>query len=472
MESPIQWHPTKPTATPAKKIKLQLIQPPDDVFKQGGLSSAPIGLELIASSLGDNVTVEIFDGGHTRLEEILERLDGDYIGVQDWYTKHDNTLTILRKAKEIGAITLVGGPNATHLSDRLLRNHSFIDYVVIGDGEQAVPQLLGGVPLELIPNLVYRKDNEIQRNANFNVKLNTIFDLTHFVNFPLEKYKIDPFPLSSVRGCIKADLGERCSFCSIEHTLKIMNVDKVWEQIDLLHSKYGLSYFHETGDSFLVGNWPQKLLAARPEHLKHVSFSIYAGIEEIAEKHVEILRDLNIKVVFVGVESTDPVILDNIKKYYTIDEIHEKLDILHRAGIIADVPFIFGLPGESKETLETTYQFVKETLELRPDTRIMTNIIVPIFGCDLFDDLASMPEVRQVYRGNLDRDDVFDYELLIRLLVHHKTSVGYDVIMQYMKKTRLLFGRKGAGESRRYKILAAGLRAGAHERRRLRRGKL
>jgi len=237
VDTPIQWHTPRTKQTP-KNIKLQLIQPPDDYDGSNREWVTPIGLELIAACLNDFVEVEIIDGGNMKMDDIIDRLDGDYIGVQDWYTKHNNTLILLKEAKKRGAITLVGGPNATHLAERILTNHDFVDYIVVGDGEDAVYKLLMGGPPELIQNLAYKKDGKVIINQKVNVQLETLFDLSHIPNVNLERYSKLPFPLSSVRGCIKADLGERCTFCSIDHTLKVMKPELVWEQIDILYQKY------------------------------------------------------------------------------------------------------------------------------------------------------------------------------------------------------------------------------------------
>jgi radical SAM superfamily enzyme YgiQ (UPF0313 family) len=453
MEVPIQWHPHR---KPTESVKLQLIQPPDDDAGTRRMWVAPIGLELIAHSLNGIAEVEIIDGSNRGMDYILGALDGEYIGVQDWYTKHENSLTLLRAAKEKGATTLIGGPNANHLAERLLANNDFIDYVVIEDGEDAVRQLISGVPPEIIPNLCYRNESgEPVRNKIVNAKLDRTFDLEHILDLDLSMYGKEPFPISSVRGCIKAELGERCSFCSISHSLKVMQVDKVWEQIDLLWSKYGIDYFLETGDSFLIGHWPDKLLEARPDHLKHIKFQIYAGIEEITEQNIDVSRRLGVIEMFVGVEHTDIEVLRRIKKEYTIEEINTKLQMVSDAGIQAHAPFMLGLPGETSESLENTYQFIKHTAETRPETKLMVNIPVPIFGTDLFDELQVHPEVSKIYNsnwGNLDKDDSFDYELLIRLQTKWQTSIDYAELLRVIQKARDVIGRGTAGDLRRWKL--------------------
>jgi radical SAM superfamily enzyme YgiQ (UPF0313 family) len=437
------------------KMKLQLIQPPDDSIA-GREWTCPVGLELIATDLKDFIEVEIIDGSFMRVEDIINQLDGDYIGVQDWYTKHENSLKILKAAKETGATTLVGGPNATHLADRVLTNHDFIDYAVVGDGEEAVFKLVMGGPPELIYNLAYRKHDRVIINKKVNVDTNDrIFDLEHIKDLDLSKYHAgEAFPISSVRGCIKADLGERCTFCSIDHTLKVMKPEQVWKQIDLLHDKYGLEYFHETGDSFLIGKWPQKLLDARPEHLSHVSFSVYAGVDEVTPEAIEMCNLLNVRVIFIGIEATDWNILSRIKKPYTVERIEEVLQMIYDAGIFADIPFMYGLPGETLETMERTDKYIKHIVDTRPDlSKVMINLTVPIYGCDLFDDLAALPIVKKAYRsvGNIDLDDAFDYELLIRLMVAHQTDVSYLDVMRYIKKAQITIGSFNS-DLRRYEL--------------------
>jgi len=459
VDTQIQWCPPRVGQTP-KNIKVQLIHPPDDAVAIAKI--APIGLALIAKAIQDFVEVEIIDGSKMSLDDVLNMLDGDYIGVTDWYCKHESSLAILKKAKTLGATTLVGGPNATHLSDRYLTNHDFVDYVVVGDGEDAVTQLVTGQPLAFIPNLVYKKNGEIVHNRTANVTLNRVFDLDKVINFDIDDYPLyHPFPISSIRGCIKEMKGERCSFCSIAHTLKIMNVNIVWEQIDLLHKRYGLTYFFETGDSFLVGDWPQKLLDSRPEHLSHITFSVFASPEELTYESIQVLKKLNANNVLIGVEHTDKAILERAHKYHTPNEMEAILVMMDEAGIRPRMPFIFGLPGEKKETLKRNCEFIKSIMTKRPNSHVTIAIPIPLFGTELFNELAAIEEAKTAYNNsgdgtkNLDTDDSFDYELLIRLSVKYQTEIDYRILMSYVKLGKQLAGvtYNVSGHLKRFKVM-------------------
>ena len=65
-----------------------------------------------------------------------------------------------------------------------------------------------------------------------------------------------------------------------------------------------------------------------------------------------------------GVESGVQEILDNVEKDITLDQIVNAFKWTHAAGIETLAHVIFGLPGETKETVEETTKFI---IKLNPD---------------------------------------------------------------------------------------------------------
>jgi radical SAM superfamily enzyme YgiQ (UPF0313 family) len=115
---------------------------------------------------------------------------------------------------------------------------------------------------------------------------------------------------------------------------------------------------------------------------------------------------------------------------------------------------MYGLPGETKEAMQKTNDYIKHIVEARPElSKVMMNLTVPIYGCDLFDDLAALPAAKSGYAsvGNIDKDDNFDYELLIRLMIAHQTDVTYPEVVQYIKEAQEIVGRPNS-DIKRYKI--------------------
>lgn len=428
-------------------MRIALIHPPDPTFVNTTVIQTdpvpPIGLALLAKAVKRIGTcdVSVLDGNGIPLGDLLQ-LQADVVGVSSVYTMHGDGLRILEAAKQKGAITLMGGPNTSALAERILRNNPFVDYVVVGDGEESLPALLQGEPPPQIPGLVYRDGDRIMRSPVKPVKLDLLFDLEETVG-PTYKREI-PFPTASIRGCIKASQIGRCSFCSMEQDLRVMAPKLVWEQIDLLSTEYGYSYFSESGDSFIVGNFPLRLLQARPNTLRDIKFKIYAGPEQINKEIVSILANLGVIEVFLGVESIDQEVLQRAGKACSPEQIRKAVSLLDDAGIRMHVPFIYGLPGETKESMQRSFEFAQGLTSCNGMMFLSSNAI-PLAGSELFSMLRSNSHVRQDYPGNLDADDSFDYEKLLELQTHYCTGLDLGLVMEFVQRTRALLpaGRVG-----------------------------
>lgn len=442
--------------------KIQFFQAPktyesQQVTKDVGV---PMGLGLLAEAIKEvnpKAVVEIFDGNVESLKEMLEKIsEGSIVGVSDWYSNHANSLDILKQAKikDKNTTTIMGGPNATHLADRLLKNHDYIDYVIVGDGEESMAKLSSGENPENIPNLYYRDiSGEVKFSFKKDAKLDKMYDLDSFDKKTVKRYteNDNPAPLSSIRGCPKTP---RCKFCSLPTMkLRTMETNLVWEQIRKLNQKNGIKYFFETGDDFVIGDFPEQLLANRPEELSEVEFRIYASPRQITEKNVEILKKLNVKRIFIGLESGDEGLLKELNKRYTTEDVERSLDLLKNSGIEIQLPFMYGIPGETDETMEKTYQFAKRLIEKYPNiTDILSTRLLPLVGCEYFKKLAENEKVKSEYPGDLEKDDEIDYKKLNELLIKHMTTVTSEDVEKYIQKTSELIKSKG-GQSGSFGIV-------------------
>ncbi|MCX6799406.1 MAG: radical SAM protein [Candidatus Diapherotrites archaeon] len=426
-------------------VTVQLVHPRDDKWYGGFYIQShfgpPIGLAVIAKAIKSaikDVTVQIFDGNVTPLNEILERIGADFVGVSDWYSNHLNALRILEQAKARGATTIIGGHNVNYLAERILANNPFVDFAVAGDGENSIPFLIAGKKPAEIPNLVYRDGGRIIRNRREESDLDILFDLDG-----LEKLNCGPgrpFPLSSIRGCVKAEKEGRCAFCSIDHKLKIMNPDFFWRQVKLLFEKYGMDYFFETGDSFVVGDYPERLLAARPKELSKIKLRCYARPDQLNEKNAKILKKLNMKEIYLGVESINDNVLRNAGKSYSKKDIKKAVRLLEKNRICFMVPFLYGLPGETRKTAAETLAFAKKLVKRHPKMKIIAGIVVPLPGTELFENIKRNKKALAGYPGDLGKDDFFDYKKLVQIHTKYFTSLTYEELRDFVEKTSALVG--------------------------------
>ncbi len=436
-------------------MKVVLIFPEND-HKYRHLSNGyksfppPIGLEILAKNLECNInglSIVIFDGNSTPFNNIINAFDADYIGVSDWFTNHNNCMLIAKTAKEKNdkCTIVVGGPNATHLGDRILRNHPYIDFVVSGDGEDALLQLIKQSELDKIPNLWYRDADEVRYTYNELVDLNSLecFNLEHLFKYDLRKYDsrqnyffnskdLSPFPISSVRGCIKAISSKRCLFCALPQydKVRLVSPEKFWAQIKFLQTKYGINKFFESGDDFIVGNYHEKILASKPDNL-NIHLRIYANVSKLDKSILQTLSKIGVKEIFLGIENIDPNVLKSSNKIYDTSIIKDNLRLIEELGIHPFVSFIFGLPGETKESMLINQRFASELSYMFPKMEhISYNAGVPLIGSDWYKMLEENDRVRQSYHlftnKDLIQDDDIDYEILFLLSLKKYTSLTFS----------------------------------------------
>ena len=90
------------------------------------------------------------------------------------------------------------------------------------------------------------------------------------------------------------------------------------------------------------------------------------------------------------------------------------------------------------------FEFAKYTVQnFSMVFALLTGFPVPLPGSRLFNILQSIPAVRDKYQGDLEKDDVFDYEHLVRLQTEHLTECSFELLRDYIDKTSKLSPRAG-----------------------------
>ena len=92
------------------------------------------------------------------------------------------------------------------------------------------------------------------------------------------------------------------------------------------------------------------------------------------------MKDAGCRILIVGYESGNQQILNNIKKGITLEQAEKFTEAAKNAGLKIFGCFMIGLPGETKETIEQTFQFAKK---LNPDMAFFQQA-VPFPGTEFY----------------------------------------------------------------------------------------
>lgn len=73
------------------------------------------------------------------------------------------------------------------------------------------------------------------------------------------------------------------------------------------------------------------------------------------------MKEAGCRLLIVGFESGDPAVLKNIEKGATVEQAVTFMKNCKKLGILVHGDYIFGLPGETRETIERTMKFAQKT---------------------------------------------------------------------------------------------------------------
>ena len=113
-----------------------------------------------------------------------------------------------------------------------------------------------------------------------------------------------------------------------------------------------------------------------------ITFEGYTRVNVITKELLEKLKSAGLVRLSFGVESGNQEILNQIKKGTNLEQIRKAYEIADEVGIETRMSIIFGLPGETKETVKRTIKFMK-SLKCK---QAYVNVATPFPGTDFYED--------------------------------------------------------------------------------------
>jgi radical SAM superfamily enzyme YgiQ (UPF0313 family) len=160
----------------------------------------------------------------------------------------------------------------------------------------------------------------------------------------------------------------KCSFCCINapfasNRYRMRSPEKVVEEIDLLHTKYGVCTFKIIDEMFVLNDRHVReicrLLSAK-DYVAKLNIWAYARVDTVKSDLLPLLRAAGFRWLALGIESGSAHVRDGAHKSFGQDDIVEIVRDIQAAGIYVIANFIFGLPDDDHETMRATLDLAKE----------------------------------------------------------------------------------------------------------------
>lgn len=330
----------------------------------------PLGLEFIAAALKPHAErVEVIDLRHEkgRTADFL-RPETDLVCFSvNW----DRDADFLRA--EICSVperipVWIGGRHATEDPERWLNDCPQAALVARGDGEEIVADLAGGLPMEQIPGVSFRREGQIQHNP---VRVLGPVDDALYPDRAMRRQRyevgIEDLPtgleidtIASSRGC-----PFNCTFCSFSRNP--WGTKRGWS------ARSPESVVKELGEisAPLVG-FTDDLFTHDMDRVERICDLILArGIRkkyiinarlEIAQRP-DILKKMEaagFAALFLGIESTQDRTLKSMRKGFDTARIREYFQVLRHSTMFLHGYFIIGNIGETEEEMLSIPKFARE----------------------------------------------------------------------------------------------------------------
>jgi radical SAM superfamily enzyme YgiQ (UPF0313 family) len=354
----------------------------------------PLGLCLVAQSLAAGYELRMFDGlvdGGASLAQVVGEFSPDYVGVSIRNLDEpvmqeprsyvgeirDRFLAPLRALTD--APIILGGAGFSIFPDELLDTMA-ADFGVVGEGEQAMPELLAaldhGGSAQSIPGVVLpararsaargRSSGGREPLSGANIPFS---HLDRWVDFSLYRER-GAYSLQTKRGCPRECI--YCTYPAIEgFNCRLRMPEVVVDEIAEAQARLGDVTFELVDSTF---NDPRGHAEAICREIIRRGLRVRLrtmGVNPagVTEELVELMRRAGFAQIDSTPDSASASVIQGLRKNFTVDDLVRSARAVRNAGMPTMWFFLFGGPGETERTVDETLAFIDR--EVLPDDMVL-----------------------------------------------------------------------------------------------------
>ena len=264
-----------------------------------------------------------------------------------------------------------GGAHVSALKERVLEDFPMIDFVVVGEGEQTLSELVESGPKEAssVQGVVYRTTG---KEVCFNgyrangIDLDTLpFPAYEKLEGYPQAYKLPIFnypktPNSSCvssRGCPYA-----CSYCDrsvFRRSFRYNSAEYMYEHLSYLKERFGVRHVIFYDDQFTfnrkrIEDFTQMLI----DHPLEMTFTCAVRAEHIDFDLLRQMKTAGCWMISLGIETGDENLLAQHRQNANLSLLADKIRLIKKAGIRTKGLLMMGLPGETEYSIKKSMDYV------------------------------------------------------------------------------------------------------------------
>jgi len=266
------------------------------------------------------------------------------------------------------------GPHPSVFPDQILREYNFINYILIGEYEYTLLDLVNhlenNLGLQSILGLAYWEDGKIRINN----PRSTIDNLDNLPwpereDVPVYKYN-DGFaglPTPNVQMWASRGCPFQCIYCLWpqtmyrEHRYRKRNPIDVLDEMEYLLKRFNFKAVYFDDDVFNINKMHVLGICKEIQRRKiAIPWAAMARADLMDEALLESMVDTGLYAIKYGIESVNQNILNSCKKNMDLKRTREIIKLTKKLDIKVHLTFCLGLPGETRKTVNETVRFIQE----------------------------------------------------------------------------------------------------------------
>jgi radical SAM superfamily enzyme YgiQ (UPF0313 family) len=384
-------------------MKVSLIFTPIDVnphnksvsFRDEKLGFVPPTSLLVVAALLEREGVEVdlidMEAEGLSYEDTLERIrlfTPDLLGFTVTSWSFHSVIRWIKKFKADCAIPVLVGGEHLRLYPEETMSHEAIDFCITGEAELPLPEFISafreGRSFHGIRSLCFRENGQvvIDRTIRYVEDINSIpFPARHLIKN--ERYenvlsrKKNFTAIITSRGC-----PFNCAFCTHNHQkYRARSPENVVDEIEFNLKNFNIREFDIYDSTFTAD---EKRVIRICEEIRRrklaVGFTVRSRVDIVSREMIDSLKSAGCHTILYGIESSNPDILKMMNKQISLDQVMKTVSYTKQRGMKALGFFLFGFPGETRQTIEETIRF---SLALPLDYALYS-ILLPMPDTDIY----------------------------------------------------------------------------------------
>jgi len=365
-------------------MKIMFLVPPRLRKKELFLSTQhPIGLGFLMTYIRDLghevlfIDYEVEDYDSDSLIRRCKNFAPDVVGLTAMTPQivQAHNLAKLLKSHNPALSTVIGGKHASILPQKTLRSFPAFDYLVVGEGEYTMQELLEviskGTSPECVAGLAWRDGDAVRVNELRQL----IYNLDDIPHPDRSLFQLDLYgkgmsfkgmwrtkrhtEIITARGC-----PNNCIFCASQiitkRRMRYRSVPHLLVELEECRTKYGFKHYRIVDDTFTINK--KRVLSLCEWFARHkVTFNCNARVNTVDRRMLQVMKDSGCIGIMYGVESGSQKILNMMKKGAIVEQAIDAFRWSHEAGIpVIEADFILGgHPDENMGDINKTRELIK-----------------------------------------------------------------------------------------------------------------